>query len=110
SVCNHADCASCPYPLHLPEKKSEGVNLIQDGTAGIKKPTPWRRLFILLVQEIRLSLVDDDFGAAFTRADHFSAGLGAFIDDFQRIPGNALGIQFRCDFRLKAPRPAEKWS
>jgi hypothetical protein len=28
----------CPYPSHLPEKKPEGVNLIQDEAADEKKP------------------------------------------------------------------------
>ncbi|MEB0109511.1 hypothetical protein QN409_24595, partial [Pseudomonas sp. MH9.3] len=31
-------CAFFPYPLSPPEERSEGVNLIQDGTAPTKKP------------------------------------------------------------------------
>ncbi|MCO8313687.1 hypothetical protein, partial [Pseudomonas mandelii] len=31
-------CVLRPYPLHLPDKKSEGVNLIQDETYSKKKP------------------------------------------------------------------------
>jgi hypothetical protein len=33
--------------LHLPEKKSEDVNLIQDGTLGTKKPAVGRLLKVI---------------------------------------------------------------
>ncbi|WP_234407459.1 hypothetical protein, partial [Pseudomonas bohemica] len=32
------DCAFFPNPLVPPEERSEGVNLIQDGTVVTKKP------------------------------------------------------------------------
>jgi hypothetical protein len=43
-------------------------------------------------------LVDDLPGAFFTDADDFSVSSSAFVDDFQCVVGNTLGIQFRCDF------------
>ncbi|MFJ7315521.1 hypothetical protein ACIQVE_22740, partial [Pseudomonas sp. NPDC098747] len=43
-ACNLSDCVFRPYPLRPPDKKPEGVNLIQDATKTRKKTPSQKKL------------------------------------------------------------------
>ena len=47
------------------------------------------------------ALVNDIFGAAFTRAHDFSVSRSAFVDDFQRVMRDAIGLNLRGDFAFQ---------